>query len=207
MLDTETTGLPPHPDVRPLQVGAVALSRETGQEVSAFRVLLCPDVWAPSYRRAEQIHGLTRARCEAEGVGMRAGLDRFSNWLSSVGKTGPFVGGHHVLSAWNVRFDKWIIDQWRLGAWGASGGPSPAWPTFQVGPYAAKDGCMQACYRAWATAQAHVATPRYGALKGALQVFGLRPQPGVHDALDDARLAGNVWWAMEQDVRKNAEKL
>jgi DNA polymerase III epsilon subunit-like protein len=202
VIDTETTGLPPDPNVRPLQTGAVAFARDTGEEISEFRVLLRPDTWSTHYRRAEQVHGLTRDHCEENGVGMAAGYEKFTAWLRTLGSRHPWVGGEHRLAAWNAKFDHWMIQQWQKGAYMRAVTLDP-WPSFSVAGYTAEGGCLQAAYRNWAEDQPDVATPKYGSLASAARVFSLGPQPTPHDAVSDARLAGQVWWAMECWHRAN----
>jgi hypothetical protein len=75
------------------------------------------------------------------------------------------------------------------------------WPEFSVGGYTAPNGCLQTAYREWATDMPDIPTPKYGSLRSALYQFNLPNQSKKHDAVEDARLAGLVWWAMESRFR------
>ena len=209
VVDTETTGLPPNPDVRPLQVGAVAFDMRTGAEISEFNVLLRPDVWAKGYRNAQKIHGISRLMAETNGVGMCAGYEKFGGWLRNLTENRPWRGGSHFLSAWNSGFDRWVLARWRAASysWVADKAELAPWEAFSVGGYNAPNGCLQAAYRAWAKDMPNIRTPRYGSLSKALSQFNLPNQSKKHDAVEDARLAGLVWWSIESTFRKEmAEK-
>ena len=202
VVDTETTGLPPDPDIRPIQMGAVAFDMRNGEEVSCFRVLLRPDVWAKNYRKAQRIHGITRIRAEQDGIGMRAGWEKFGTWVRNLTDNRPWRGGSHFMGAWNSGFDRWIMARWRHAAYGGNSAPELApWEAFSMGGHVAKNGCIQTAYRSWATEMPDIRTPKYGKLADALSNFNLPNQSTKHDAMEDARLAGLVWWAMESRFR------
>lgn len=201
MLDTETTGIPSKhgPDVRPLQVGAVALDRKTGNEVAHFIELLCPDVWVEGYLGAQKIHGISRAKCEKKGLGMAAGWDRFATWVQQLGSGYLYKGGTHRLSAWNVDFDRTVLHLWQKAAQPSRNITDSHWPTWNEGPYRAENGCAQALYRDWC-AKSGRPVPARGSLQSALTSFGLPPQPEPHDALADARAAADVWRSIRASV-------
>ena len=197
IIDTETTGIPQKhgPDVRPVQIGAVALDRKTGNEVSHFIQLLCPDVWVDGYLGAQKIHGISRPKCEAKGLGMTAGWERFTAWLGQVGSGYLYKGGAHRLSAWSVDFDRTILFYWQKAAQPARNLTNDPWPTWKEGIYTAENGCAQALYRDWCR-QSGRDVPTRGSLQSALTAFGLPPQPEPHDALADSRAAADVWRAI-----------
>ena len=203
VIDTETTGLPPNPDVRPLQVGGVAFNMANGEEVSEFRLLLRPDVWAQGYRKAQKIHGISRIRAEKRGVGMRAGWEKFGAWIRNLTDNRPWRGGSHYMGAWSSQFDRWVMARWRHAAYSGSAPAHLApWEAFSIGGYNAPNGCIQTAYREWATEMPDIRTPKYGKLSDALANFNLPNQSEKHDAVEDARLAGLVWWALESRHRE-----
>jgi len=202
VIDTETTGLPKDPDVRPIQVGAVAFDTQYGKEIAEFRLLLNPDVWASDYKEAQKVHGISKQRCAKHGAGMSAGWDKFMSWVQTLCTAGPWRHGSHRLAAWNSAFDREMLARWRAAAKGRGTEPElPVWPEFSVHGAAAPNGCIQAAWRGWLAQQGRE-VPRHGALKAALACFALPPQPEPHDAVTDARMAGHVWWAMESRHRR-----
>ena len=108
MIDTETTGIPSRhgAGVRPVQIGALAMDRETGEEVSSFKLPLCPDVWVEGYEGAEKVHKLSRPWLEQNGYGMVAGWEKFTAWIKQVLRQGQDMDDdamRHVLA--NMRLD------------------------------------------------------------------------------------------------------
>jgi len=211
VLDTETTGLPSHLPgcpVRPIAIGAAGYARDGSrwQPVGTFSRLLRPAVWAPGAADAERIHGLSRARVEAEGLPAAEGWALFAGvlrtWAQQVegadslhgdgprGEAGPLVG----YTAWNSAFDWPMIRRWCADA-----GRNPAHLRFgdvRLSPaLIAPLGCLM---RAWKAHTAHAATRPGGSLDKARAALSLRARSGHHDAGEDAVLAGEVLQAMAE---------
>ena len=204
MIDTETTGLPSKgpSQVRPVQIGALAIDRNTGEEISSFKLPLCPDVWIQGYEYAEKVHKLSRPWLEANGLGMAAGWEKFTAWIQQVGSTSAYKGGDHKLSAWNVDFDRTILLLWQRAANPGQRIEDAPWPSFTEGSFVAKNGCAQHLF--WDYLKSQGGKVQYkNTLQSALDHFALPPQPVPHDALSDARAAAQVWWAIRQKTSNN----
>ena len=201
VLDTETTGLLSSEyrcQTRPVQFGGVALLSETMAEVSYLDLLLCPDVWRTSYKHAEKIHGIPRARCEAEGRSMAAGWAAMDAWMSSVVQQHPGLSIRFL--AWNAGFDQGVLDRWGAAAAGRPGTTKgEPWPDWQQGILDAPGGCLM---RMWASYSSIIGLDTKKSLNAAVEALGLDPRAGCHDALEDARLAAAVLrtlWEREND--------
>ena len=194
VLDTETTGFPSHaPDcpTRPVQWGCVALDGTSLETVGEIEILLCPDVWAPSAKHAERIHGISRDRATKEGYPMRPGWERMNSWLHA--QKGKYPEYTPYFLAWNAPFDRPIMDLWAGAAFGEARAHVGPWPDWQRGAHVAKGGCLLALYREY------VKTFRLtekvgGSLDRALSFVGLesRTVGQVHGALQDAHCAADV---------------
>lgn len=205
MIDTETTGIPAKggSKVRPVQIGAVALDKATGEEVSSFKLPLCPDVWVEGYEYAEKVHKLPRPWLEANGLGMTAGWEKFTVWMQQVACIPAYKGGNHNLSAWNVDFDRTILLLWQRAANPGQRIEDVPWPSFAEGSFVAKNGCAQHLF--WEYLKSGGGKVQYkNTLQSALNHFALPPQPVPHDALSDARAAAQVWWAIRQKAQNKA---
>ena len=195
MIDTETTGIPSRhgAGVRPVQIGALAMDRKTGEEVSSFKLPLCPDVWVEGYEGAEKVHKLSRPWLEQNGYGMVAGWEKFTAWIKQVAEIPAYRGGQHFLSAWNVEFDRTVLLYWQRAANPGLKVEDKKWSSFTEGQFVARDGCAQHLYYEYLKSRG--GTRQYkNTLSSALDHFQLPPQPVPHDALSDARAAANVVW-------------
>ena len=197
ILDTETTGLPRDldSDVRPVSFGAVAYLGPQMEEVDSVHFLLRPDVWSKSAWRAEQIHGLSKARLDCHGLTMKDGWDRAVKWMHAAAEANRVNIADVYFMAWNSKFDRLVMSLWRNAA-GIVSDRIMEWPDWKEGSLQAPGGCLQALYREWTRGQPGIKTPRYGKLDSACQMLGVGKQAAVHNALSDARLAGAVLAAL-----------
>jgi hypothetical protein len=191
VLDFETTGLPRKKDcqVRPIQVGAVAVT-ESLETLSSYKALLCPDVWAPGYDgRPQEIHGISRAQAELEGASMAEGWFDFAVWLVQTRNDHGDETSPVDFTSWSSRFDNAIMARWRKAALPGSN-PLGPWQDCTLGKLTAPAGCLQTMYRTWTKTQVGIPTPRFGSLADGCRQTGVEEEQGaVHDALHDARLA------------------
>lgn len=205
VLDTETTGRPKDldSDVRPVSFGAAAYYGPQMEEVTSTHFLLRPDVWAPSYPRAKQIHGLSRSHLECHGLSMKDGWDRAVRWMhGAVADSGCGIADVYFM-AWNSKFDRLVMSLWRNAA-GTRSDRVMTWPRWSENGLVAPEGCVQHTYRAWTKTQPGIRTPRYGSLNAACQTLGVGAQAAVHNALADARLAGSVLADLRARARTRA---
>jgi DNA polymerase III epsilon subunit-like protein len=190
IIDFETTGIPEvhGPDVRPVQVGVVAVDQSL-QLLGEYVHVLNPDVWVAGFEHAEAVHGISPQRAAAEGHSMPEGYIALVGWVTSVLARHPSEGSW---LSWNSAFDHSVLSLWKRAALPQALPPS-MWPDAQVGNRIAPNGCLQAMYREWARGQPDVETPERGSLASACRVLGFDEGQGdTHDALHDARLAWRV---------------
>ena len=193
--DFETTGIPAQQPglVRPVEVGITIFDGDFEGKWS-HSILMCPDVWAPGYERAEAVHGITRRSLEGGLVlGMAEAFDQLAVVLANDVKEGVLAYAREVYSlAWNSAFDSEVLRLWMRAA-GRSDLSLADWPDAPVGSLTAPRGCLQAMYREWTKTQPGFTTPRYGSLKRACAELGIAwDDSRAHGAAYDSRQAGLV---------------
>jgi hypothetical protein len=197
--DFETTGIPAHHPglVRPVEVGITIYDGEFAGHWS-HSIIMCPDVWAPSYVRAEAVHGISRTSLMMDGYpSMGEAFDQLAVVLANDMKMGLLAYATEVYSlAWNAAFDSEVLRLWMRAA-GREDLALADWPDAPIGPFTAPAGCLQAMYREWTKTQPDLHTPRYGSLRRACEELGLAwDESSAHGASYDSHAAGRVAHAM-----------
>jgi len=191
IIDFETTGFltkSPNCAVRPVQVGVVAVDADSLLVVDTLNMLLCPDVWAYGYEKAERIHGISRATCELQGLSMGASWEKAVQWEDSL--PGAANKNPQFLS-WNATFDYGVMARWCRAATGAE---LPPWTDWHLGPHTAPAGCLMKLWNAWKPDKLGVG----GSLDAAMKALDLPTREGHHNALYDAVAAASILQTMHQ---------
>lgn len=193
--DFETTGIPSHHPglVRPVEVGITIFDGDFEGHWS-HSITMCPDVWAPSYVRAEAVHGISRTSLMMDGYpGMAEAFDQLAVVIAGDRKAGLLAFATEVYSlAWNAAFDTEVLRLWMRAA-GKTDLSLADWSDAPIGPFIAPGGCLQAMYREWTKTQPDLTTPRYGALRRACRELGLAwDDSAAHGAAYDSHAAGRV---------------
>ena len=194
--DFETTGIPARSPglVRPVEVGITIFDGQF-ENYESHSLRMRPDVWAPGWRHAERVHGITRASLERPEVpGMAQAFEAFSRTLAESMETGMLSQADEFFSlAWNAAFDSEVLRLWIRAARGEDDSDLARWLDAPIGPFIAPAGCLQAMYREWTKTQPGFTTPRYGALRRACESLGLAwDEKSAHGAVYDAHAAGRV---------------
>jgi len=184
VLDLETTGwFSEKPDkdwARVVEIGAVMLDA-TGQEISAFSSLICPDVLDERAAPALEINGITPAMLRSAPRAMAVAYT-FRHWLSL-----PDLGAFTPVTSYNTKFDRRFFE--RLDGDGAH---LVEWaPCVMVAAHTAMTQAGEVIVDRAGRKTQHVS------LKRACGHFKVKPAQ-AHRALDDARAAAQVLVALRR---------
>ena len=174
ILDTETTGLPKHPEASPVEVAAVALDHD-GFEVAAFSSLVRPRALGEWALPALELNGLTVAQVEAAPHHVAVAM-AVHQWVAMLGDP--------PATSFNVAFDRLMLERMNLlfGAWD---------PCIMEAATSIMGQAGKLVERRWGPGwlwpKLHVAAAH----------FGVTPPEPAHRALSDARTAAGIWCAIE----------
>lgn len=182
--DTETSGLPrwdlPADDPtqpRIVDLAGVLFDSE-GEELASFEALIKPDGWTIDAKTSE-IHGITTAMCERDGIPILEALDRFEALVTQA----------ETIAAYNLRFDEKLLRGERRRA-----GRPDGFGTVPV--FCCMKGATPLCKipptrRMRAAGFDKYKTPNLGeAVKHLLR----REHVGAHRAMADARAAAEIYF-------------
>jgi len=166
VIDTETTGLPDNKHAEPVAVAAVVFD-EAGNEVDTFEIIVLPNIIdTTTYRYAEAIHGISLLKLVKDGTPAIAAAEQLRDW---------WVGhGRPMIYTYNLGFDEEMLRRMGFA------------PKGYYGP----------CIMRTAAQRAGRITGRVS-LNTTVHNLGLPGRGGSqHHALEDARLAGRVAFAL-----------